>query len=57
MLLSLSGCATTANNYCDIAKPIYFGSDATVDYLADNDAKLLRDVVTHNETTESLCND
>lgn len=50
-----SGCASvTANSYCDIVSPMYFGSDATVDWLLRNDRKLLVDIVVNNETHERL---
>ena len=55
--LSLAGCvrATAGNNYCDIARPILFDTDAVVDQLAVSDPQLLRDVVTHNEIHDRLC--
>ena len=52
----LSGCATvTGNSYCDIARPHYFNSEDTVDWLIDHDRALLVDVTVHNETYERLC--
>jgi hypothetical protein len=50
----LSGCVTTVSNYGDIAKPILMGSMNTVDWLADNDESLLRQIVSHNEKVEQL---
>jgi len=50
----LSGCVTTVSNYGDLAKPILIGSMDTVDWLADNDEPLLRQIVTHNEKVEQL---
>lgn len=52
----VSGCAKiTADSYCDVAAPILFGSDATVDYLMGKDQPFLIDVIVHNETHERLC--
>ena len=47
----LSGCDVPTGNYCDIAKPLYFNTSQTIDWLAENDESLLRDIVIHNETT------
>jgi len=53
-LAVLSGCVTAnSGDFCDIARPMYFGSDASVDWIADNDERLLRDIVSHNEKTKS----
>lgn len=51
----LAGCAQPSGNYCDIASTLYFDSDQVVDYLAENDENLLRDIVIHNETRARLC--
>jgi hypothetical protein len=45
-----------SGNYGDIAKPILMGSMDTVDWLADNDEQLLRQIVSHNEQVEQLGN-
>lgn len=52
----LSGCVGTnlSGNYQDIATPILFGSEKTVDWLLENDEDLLRQIVTHNETLAAL---
>ena len=50
----LSGCVTPSGNYGDIAKPILFGSTATIEWLLVNDEAMLRQVVTHNEQVERL---
>jgi hypothetical protein len=50
----LAGCVTPSGNYGDIAKPIMFGSVATIEWLATNDEAMLRQVVTHNEQVERL---
>lgn len=48
------GCAVVPNgDFCDVARPIYISSTAVVDWLAENDEQLLRDVVSHNEKTET----
>lgn len=47
----LSGCEKPTNgDFCDIAAPMYFDTDATVDWLAYNDPALLRALVAYNET-------
>ena len=50
----LSGCVKPVSNYGDLAKPILLGSTDTVDWLADNDELLLRQIVSHNEKVEQL---
>jgi hypothetical protein len=50
----LSGCVTQSGNFGDIATPIMMGSMKTVDWLADNDESLLRQIVSHNEKVERL---
>ena len=47
----LSGCVSPSGDFCEVARPIYIGSDAVVDWLAENDEPLLRAVVSHNEKT------
>jgi len=51
----LAGCAQPEGNYCDIASTLYFESNQVVDYLAENDENLLREIVIHNETRAKLC--
>ena len=54
--VAVSGCARiTADSYCDVASPIMFGSDSTIDYLLDKDRQFLTDVTSHNETVNRLC--
>jgi hypothetical protein len=52
-LVGVSGCVASTGDFCDIARPMYFASDASVDWIADNDERLLRDIVSHNEKTKS----
>lgn len=52
----LAGCVVPTSEYCVVAKPILFGSQGTVDWLATNDERMLTDVTTHNEQVEALCN-
>lgn len=52
-LALVSGCAAPGGDFCDVARPIYIGSDAVVDWLATNDETLLRAVLSHNEMTET----
>jgi hypothetical protein len=47
----LSGCVSPSGDFCDVARPIYIGSESVVDWLVENDEALLRDVVSHNEMT------
>lgn len=49
----LAGCVTPTADFCDISRPMYFDSQDVVDWLADNDTALLRDIVSHNELMES----
>ena len=51
----LSGCVAPASDYCTLTKPILFGSEQTVDWLADNDEQMLTDVTVHNEQVATLC--
>lgn len=52
----LSGCAASrGDSYCDLSSPLYFASQNTPDYLQENDEAFLRDVVTHNETWQAIC--
>jgi hypothetical protein len=51
----LLGCAVTTGNYCDIAQPLYFNQDSSVQMLIEQDRELLRNIVTHNEQWQELC--
>lgn len=53
-LVLVSGCVPPGNNYGDIARPILFGGEATIDWLAEYDEPLLRQIVTHNEQVAEL---
>lgn len=56
LLALVAGCARiTSDTYCDVASPILFGSDATVDYLLRADQPLVVDILIHNETHKKLC--
>lgn len=50
----VAGCAAPRGDFCDIARPLYFEHDATVDELAGDEEELLRGIVRHNELVE-LC--
>lgn len=53
--LSLGGCAAKIDgDFCDIARPMYFDTAETINWLADNDRPLLEGVVAHNEVL-ALC--
>jgi len=45
----------SASDFCAIAEPIFFDSDAIVDILMREDEDLVRSIVTHNEQVERLC--
>jgi len=52
----VGGCANLAtNSYCDIAGPMQFGNQASVDWLLRNDRQLLVKIVVNNETHERIC--
>ena len=52
----ISGCAKITNDsYCDVAYPMYFEDDHTIDVLEEHDRELMIDVLVHNETYEKLC--
>ena len=51
----LLGCVATTGNYCDIAEPLYFQEDRSVQMLIEQDRELLRSIVTHNEQWQELC--
>ena len=51
----LSGCVAPATDYCALSAPIMFGSERTVEWLSDNDERMLSDVVVHNEQVAALC--
>lgn len=55
LILSIAltnGCVKINNgDYCDIARPMYFDSAETINWLAENDRWLLQGIVAHNEIT------
>lgn len=48
----LSGCVTPSGDFCDVAVILYFERQEVVDYLAQTDPALLREIVVHNELVE-----
>jgi hypothetical protein len=51
-LLPLSACAAAPQgDFCDIARPMYFDTTETINWLAKNDRWLLQGIVAHNEIT------
>lgn len=53
MLLSVGGCAKNrAGDYCDIASPIYFDSDLSVNQTPKD---IRRQILIMNETLKDLC--
>ena len=55
VLVSGCGIRMGSDSYCDITKPLMFDGQKTVDWLLNNDKKLLVDVIVHNETNERIC--
>jgi hypothetical protein len=52
----VTGCATTpSGDYCDLTRPKYFESVATVDWLDENDRGLLAQIVVDNEVYREFC--
>lgn len=52
----LAGCMhAPQGDFCDIARPIYFDSAETINWLAENDRWMLQAVVAHNEVQRSMC--
>jgi len=47
-----TGCATTSNSYCDIAKPIRWQNQAELDATP---TPVVRQIVAHNETWRAVC--
>jgi hypothetical protein len=52
----LAGCAhVPQGDFCDIARPKYFTSAETINWLADNDRRLLAQIVAENEIYRDFC--
>lgn len=55
LIAPLAGCAPKIDgDFCDVARPMYFDTAETINWLADNDRPLLEGIVAHNEMT-ALC--
>jgi hypothetical protein len=55
-IVGLSGCATiSGDTYCDIAAPLYFENEDTVNFLIEKDEDLLKTILIHNETHQKVC--
>ena len=55
-LVLVTGRATTpSGDYCDLTRPKYFESAATVDWLDENDRGLLAQIVVDNEVYREFC--
>jgi hypothetical protein len=55
MLILVGSCQNglaSVNNYCEIAKPLYFSKEVT-DTMSDEE---IYEWLTHNETYEEICN-
>lgn len=51
----VSGCVKANDgDFCDIARPMYFDTAETINWLAENDRPLLESIVAHNEVT-AIC--
>lgn len=46
------GCVTVSGNYCDIARPIWWDSQADLDATPDG---IVRQVHVHNEVWQGVC--
>ena len=55
LILPAAGCVTRSDSYCDLARPLLFDRQASVDWLLTNDRELLNDILVHNETQERIC--
>ena len=56
LIVPLSGCVkATEGDFCDIARPKYFTSAETINWLADNDRRLLAQIVAENEIYRDFC--
>lgn len=61
LIALVSGCASNPprpiliSDFCQKDKILFFEHDATIDYLAANEAKFLEAYTIHNETHERLC--
>lgn len=42
-------------NYCGVAREMYFKYAGTIDWLAENDPRLLAATVSHNEVRREFC--
>lgn len=52
----LAGCVQPTNgNYCDLARPLRFDSQQTIDTLMAQDRGLLVGIVVNNETWDQFC--
>lgn len=51
-MLLVSGCAAISGNYCDVAQPIWWNSNADLVVTPDS---VVRQIVQHNETYDALC--
>lgn len=51
--LLLSGCVKP--EFCDVSNVIPFNSQSTIQYLSENDYRLLQGVVSHNRKYEKFC--
>jgi hypothetical protein len=54
-MVLLGGCAATIQgDVSDLAKPVYFDSADTINWLADNDPSLLESAVAHNKVVGTI---
>jgi len=55
VLVAGCGVTVTGDTYCDVSSDILFSEQSVIEDLAVSDPQLLRQIVTHNETRQSVC--
>lgn len=56
LLLSGCGVRVIVDTFCLNYDPVYFGQDATIDWLLKNDRDFLVPTLSNNEKWDRLCN-
>lgn len=51
----VSGCVKPQGNYCDLASPIYFESEAAIRDIYASDPNVLQRIVAQNEVYARMC--
>lgn len=55
VIFVLAGCSQSTGNFCDLSTTFYFDGNEVVDFLAENDEGLLKEIVIHNEIRAKQC--